>query len=163
VSLFNGNLFDDNAGLGTIHNGFGMGELPAGAKPIAELLSLGARYALESSPRPSSATHFTMTSITPTELVVSYFSASGEPVGDGGIFLARDVGKSVRIIGEDGPVVPARSEDDGLLPSTGTGMPSWAPWAIAGGGLAVVGVAAYFLTRPKKVAANRRRRRTRRR
>jgi hypothetical protein len=50
-------------------------------------------------------------------------------------------------------------------PYASPGLPSWAPWAIAGGGLAVVGVAAYFLTRPKKrqkvtaVMANRRRRR----
>lgn len=168
MSIFESNIFEGH------RVGYGMlGEVPAGAAPLASLNAYRTRFPTlpsDESLRGKGMTHFT-TRARPDGISqdFTFYGESDEELGPVTVYHA---GAGPVAPEPGGPKseqepLPARREGDGLLPSSTrpTSTPKWVPVVAVGGGVVALAVVAWavFGRKPRAVAANRRRRRRSRR
>lgn len=167
MSLFESDIFEGHRpGYGL----FGLGDLPDGAVGISAYRAYPSRFpALPSleNLRSKGVTHFVVNQAGGGSLRFTFTDESGSIIQQQTVRPTggEDAAK-IRSELRDAPL-PARSEDDGLLPGSAetqaSGAPKWLPYALIGGGVLVAGGILWAATaKPKRVTANRRRRRRRR-
>lgn len=147
----------------------GLGDLPAGAAPIADLSRYRGMFPglpSEQRLREQRVTHFTTEVISSAEQRFNFYSSSGQRVSQSTQRhrLMSEPKEPAKTPTRD--PLPAPREGDGLLPSQAAPERSsrWLPWVLVGGGLLVAGgIVLVGARRPRRpVRANRKRRRKRR-
>jgi hypothetical protein len=163
MSIFAGSLFGPYRSLS------GLGSLPAGALPVEGSEYTAHRRDYPDLPAPGSITRVTHYTFIPSgqhDRKFSFYASDGSLVRDA---LVRHRSAPELAQGSKFEVepLPARSEDDGLLPGSASrpaaAAPRWLPYALVGGGILVACGIVFTATRRPSVRPNRRRQRRKRR